>query len=114
MQITLTSKEELAAAGHAIGTAMDNEHDKGPEGAGEDILAQFGVFAAALEAAEPGQALPIDLHSLALLAQYLDALDGSGSFEDEDDPEAVEAARVALLKRINDFVENTTLEATHD
>lgn len=106
MKINLGSTEEITAARAALGCAQDNEGDKGPEGCGEEVMEEASTF---LDSLEGTGEVEIGLHTLALLERYLGAIEGAAQFEDEDDPEACEAARAGLLERIERFVSEARL-----
>jgi hypothetical protein len=103
MIITFNTHYERTAADYALGCAEDNEHDKGDEGCGEEILTYVSEFHRRLWDSKPGQPVLISFTVAGILMQYLYAIEGTESFEDEEDPAQVEAARSALLERIERF-----------
>ena len=102
---------------YALGTALDNERDKGSAGLGEDWLADLGedwastraAWAAAESAAPPLSASPCTLRlsflGCAVAQRYLQAIEGcADSLDDPDLPEAsFEAARVSLCSQLADL-----------
>jgi hypothetical protein len=107
MQLNL-SLSEAAVLEYALGTALDNERDKGEEGLGgewlERINIRWGLLREAISQGKQDIRLDLDLISAGVALQYLVAVEGSAdSVELAGQPldvDVFETGRCAILEAL--------------